>query len=141
MAKMEAVLREEITRLSKREVKAVTEPLVKQIRALKKEVRQLKEALRESGTEVRTLEGPMMELTVDEEEAKAARVGPKWIKSLRKRLGLSQRDLAKLLGVSLSAVGTWEYGKAKPEGRNRRALITLRKMGKRQVKKLLESSH
>ena len=30
-------------------------------------------------------------------------------------------------------IGSWEYGKATPEGRNREALVALRKLGKREV--------
>jgi hypothetical protein len=40
--------------------------------------------------------------------------------------------------VSTSAVGFWEYGKAKPEGHNKEALVALRKLGKREVRKILE---
>jgi len=70
-------------------------------------------------------------------EVKAARLSPLLIKKLRARLGITQGELATLVGVSNSAVGTWEYGKAKPEGRNREALVALRKLGKREVRDIL----
>ena len=66
-----------------------------------------------------------------------ARISPGLIKKLRARLGITQGDLATLVGVSTSAVGFWEYGKAKPEGRNREALVALRKLGKREVRGIL----
>ena len=56
---------------------------------------------------------------------------------LRKRPGTAQGELATLGGVSASAVGSWEYGKAKPEGRNRKALVALRKLGRREVQDIL----
>jgi DNA-binding transcriptional regulator YiaG len=65
------------------------------------------------------------------EEVKASRISPGLIKKLRARLGITQGELATLVGVSMSAVGSWEYGKAKPEGHNREALVALRKLGKR----------
>jgi hypothetical protein len=34
-------------------------------------------------------------------------------------------------------IGSWEYGKAKPEGRNREAPVALRKLGKREVAGIL----
>jgi DNA-binding transcriptional regulator YiaG len=71
------------------------------------------------------------------EEVKAARLSPGLIKKLRKRLGLTQGELAKIVGVSTTAVGFWEYGKAKPEGRNREALVALRKLGRREVRGIL----
>jgi len=71
------------------------------------------------------------------EEVKAARVSPGLIKRLRARLGITQGELATLVGVSQSAVGSWEYAKAKPEGHNREALVALRKLGKREVAGIL----
>jgi DNA-binding transcriptional regulator YiaG len=62
---------------------------------------------------------------------KVARVSALLIKKLRARLGITQGELATLIGVSTSAVGSWEYGKAKPEGHNREALVALRKLGRR----------
>jgi DNA-binding transcriptional regulator YiaG len=71
------------------------------------------------------------------EEVKAARLSPLLIKKLRARLAITQGELATLVGVSMSAVGSWEYGKAKPEGHNREALVALRKLGKREVRGIL----
>jgi DNA-binding transcriptional regulator YiaG len=76
-------------------------------------------------------------LAVAPEEVKAARISPLLIKKLRARLGITQGELATLVGVSASAVGSWEYGKAKPEGHNREALVALRKLGKREVAGIL----
>ncbi|NOZ88099.1 MAG: helix-turn-helix domain-containing protein [Deltaproteobacteria bacterium] len=140
MAKMETVFRDEISRLARHEIKVQLEPIAKQLKVLKKEVRRLKDVVNKLGAKVPESNGLLLEQLVDLDEAKAARIGPKFIRSLRKRLGLSQRELSVLLGVSLSAVGTWEYGKARPEGKNRQALVTLRRMGRRQVKKILSNS-
>ena len=37
-----------------------------------------------------------------------------FIKAQRKRLGLSQAELAEILGVAVSAVGMWESGERRP---------------------------
>jgi len=76
-------------------------------------------------------------LAVAPEEVKAARLSPLLIKKLRVRLGITQGELATIVGVSTSAVGSWEYGNAKPEGHNREALVALRKLGKRDVAGIL----
>jgi len=76
-------------------------------------------------------------LAVAPEEVKAARVSPLLIKKLRARLDITQGELATLVGVSTSAVGSWEYGNAKPESHNREALVALRKLGKREVREIL----
>jgi DNA-binding transcriptional regulator YiaG len=74
---------------------------------------------------------------VSAEDAKAARLSPRLIRTLRKRLGLSQVALARLVGVSAPAVAHWEAGNSAPKGQNRAHLVALRKMGKREVKELL----
>src|SRR5712692_10161296 len=74
---------------------------------------------------------------VSEEEAKAARLSPRLIASLRRRLGLSQVALARAVGVSAPAVAHWEAGASTPTGQNRMNLVALRKVGKREVKELL----
>src|SRR5713101_5374526 len=75
--------------------------------------------------------------SVSESEAKAARLSPRLVQSLRKRLGLSQMALARLVGVSAPAVAHWEAGNSSPKGQNRAALVGLRKVGKREVRELL----
>src|SRR6266704_1754572 len=72
-----------------------------------------------------------------EDESKAARLSPRLVQSLRRRLGLSQMALARLVGVSAPAVTHWEAGNATPRGQNRAALVGLRKVGKREAKVLL----
>jgi transcriptional regulator with XRE-family HTH domain len=56
---------------------------------------------------------------------------------LRKKLGISQRELGVLVGASLGAVASWEKGKFKPQGEKKAALVALKKTRKRDVKKML----
>jgi len=65
------------------------------------------------------------------EEIKAARLSPARVRNLRKKLGISQRELATLAGVSMGAVVMWEKGKFKPKGEKKGVLIALRRLGKR----------
>jgi len=58
-------------------------------------------------------------------ESVPASVTPKQIKALRKKLSLTQADLAKRLGVSTSTVTAWERGKATPGRQARKALKDL----------------
>jgi DNA-binding transcriptional regulator YiaG len=141
MGKMEQTLKSEITRLAKKQLWATYLPLARDVRRLKRTVAALRKTvvvLAGLGTELqaeRTAERAKM--TAAPEEVKAARISPGLIKKLRARLGITQGELATLVGVSTSAVGSWEYGKAKPEGRNREALVALRKLGKREVRGIL----
>jgi len=59
------------------------------------------------------------------------------IQKLRRRLKLTQGELAKLVGVSVVAVGSWEAGRSRPQGSRRAALVALRKLGRREVVRLL----
>lgn len=51
------------------------------------------------------------------------------IKELRTKLGLSQQDLAVVLGVSITTIRYWEYGTTKP---SRMARARLQKFLKQQ---------
>jgi predicted transcriptional regulator len=53
-------------------------------------------------------------------------------------LGISQKELAVLAGVSVGAAHLWETGKFKPKDEKKRVLVALRKLSRREVRKLLE---
>jgi len=141
MGKMEQTLKSEITRLAKKEMRATYLPLARDIRRLKRTVSALRKTvavLARLGTELQAeRQAQRAKLAAAPEEVKAARLSPSLIKKLRSRLGMTQGELATLVGVSGSAVGAWEYGKAKPEGHNREALVALRKLGRREVRGIL----
>jgi len=54
---------------------------------------------------------------------------PEEIKKLRKRLGLSQEELARKIGVSFTSVNRWENGQSKPS-----------KLAKKQIEILFEKT-
>jgi len=141
MGKMEQTFKYEITRLAKKQVRATCLPLARDVRRLKRVVSALRKtvaALARLGAELQAeRQTQRAKLAVAPEEVKAARLSPGLIKKLRVRFGITQGELATLVGVSASAVGSWEYGNAKPEGHNREALVALRKLGKREVRGIL----
>jgi DNA-binding transcriptional regulator YiaG len=65
-------------------------------------------------------------------QAAAPAIGPQQIKDLRRTLGLSQGKLARLIGVSAAAVGTWEQGTSAPGPRSREALARIRGTGEKE---------
>jgi DNA-binding transcriptional regulator YiaG len=141
MGKLEQTLKAEIARLAKKQVRATCLPLVRDVRRLKRTVSALRKTvavlsrlcaeLQAQRTAERT------SLAAAPDEVKTARLTPWLIKKLRTRLGVTQSELATLVGVSTSAVGSWEYSNAKPEGHNREALVALRKLGRREVRRML----
>jgi len=83
------------------------------------------------------LEEAKPKLEASPEEVKASRLTPDRIRGLRKKLGISMRELGVLTGSSLSSILSWEKGKFKPRGEKKAALVALRKLRKRDVRKLL----
>jgi DNA-binding transcriptional regulator YiaG len=141
MPKIEQVLKSEIIRLAKKQVRAASVPLARDVRELKRRVSQLSKTVvaldkMRAALEAKRAAGGV-KLEVPEEQVKAARLSPLLIKKLRARLGLSQGQLACLVGVSGPAVAFWEQGRSRPQGQNRAALVALRGLGRREVKRML----
>jgi len=140
MGKLEFIIKSEIQRLAKREVRSTFRPLRKEVWGMKIKLSNLiknfavldrlaKEASKGKSTEPK--------LEVSAEEVKASRLTPDRIRGLRKKLGISMRELGILTGSSLGAVLLWEKGKFKPRGDKKAALVALRKIRKRDVRKML----
>ena len=141
MAKLEAMIKDAIARGARRQARRVLLPLRREVFRLRRKVVELRGALtslrqKAVGWE-RVMEAAPPVPLVSEAEAKAARLSPRLIRSLRKRLGLSQMALARLVGVSSPAVAHWEAGDSTPRGQNRAALVGLRRLGRRAAKDLL----
>ena len=140
MPKIEAAIRDAILRGARRQVRQATMGLRREVHRLRPRVAQLPTdlmALRAvaSHWERAVQQTPWPE--VSEDELKAARVSPTLIGNLRSRLGVSQAKLGRLLGVSATAVTGWERGRSAPSEGSRRRLVGLRKLGRRDVTRLL----
>jgi DNA-binding transcriptional regulator YiaG len=83
------------------------------------------------------LENRKIPLEVTAEEMKISRFSPPLIRSLRKRLRISQKELAILAGVTIGAVQKWESGKFKPKEEKKKIMVALRKLRRTDVRKLL----
>jgi DNA-binding transcriptional regulator YiaG len=141
MGKVETVLKAEIARLSRRETRRLMTKPVEEIRRLRRRVAEL-------AGEVRALKAARVEErarskmraateTVAGGQATTIRMTARLIRSLRNRLGISQAELAKLVGVSTVAVGQWESGHSRPRSESKARIAALRSVGRREVKRLL----
>ena len=140
MPNLSAVLKSEITRLARKEIKAAIDPIRKtnagyrrEIAELKREIASLQRDLRASFKASKGRDGAAEEPTAN------IRFVPKSLKSLRARLGLSASDFGLLVGASGQSVYNWEAGKATPRGAQRAALAAVRGLGKREATKRLEA--
>ncbi len=142
MAKFETVIKSEMVRLAKREVRKIAVPVSRDVRSLKSAVSQLRKSVltlqRIAASQEKELGKTRKPLEAAPEEVKIARFSPRLIQSLRKHLRMTQKDLAVLTGVSVGAVHQWEGGQFKPSMKKKAAIVALRKLGRREVKKLLE---
>jgi len=141
--KIEAAIREAVLRGARREVRTATGALRRDIQRLRQHVRLLRQtvgSLRDVASQwQRASQVDGWKPQVSEEELKTSRLSSQLIRKLRTRLGLSQADLARLLKVSNVSVLSWEHGRTKPAGQNRTALVGLRKLGRRDVKRLVSA--
>ena len=141
MGKIETTVKSEIQRLAKREIKSVFLPLRREVRSLRLKVsglsKNFKVLNRLAKEQIVPMASEKFKLEASPEEVKIARLTPTRIRNLRKKLGISQRELASLTGASMGAVVMWEKGKFKPKGDKKAVLVALRRLGERRVKKML----
>ena len=139
MGKLESTIKSEIQRLSKREIRATFVPLRREVRAMRLRLSSLSKNFstlsRLAKEQMQNL--PKKGLEATPEEVKASRLTPERIRGLRKKLGISMRELGILTGTSLGAILSWEKGKFKPRGEKKAALVGLRKFRKQEIRKLL----
>ncbi|NLX59556.1 MAG: helix-turn-helix transcriptional regulator [Phycisphaerae bacterium] len=141
MGRLEATLKAEISRLARKEVRAMIAKPAEEVRRLRQRVASLERDLR-SAKAARAEERAKAKVrtavqAVASNETPTVRMSPTLIRSLRNRLGISQADLAKLVGVSTVAVGNWESGKSKPRPESKARVAALRGLGRREIKRLL----
>jgi DNA-binding transcriptional regulator YiaG len=142
MGKIEGIIKSEIMRLAKREIRKITVPLGRDVWSLKSAVSQLRKAVltlqRITTSQQKELEERKKPLEASPEEVKVSRFSPSLIRSLRKHLGITQKELAILTGVTVGAAHLWESGQFKPSMKKKAVMVALRKLGRREVRKLLE---
>jgi len=142
MGKLESTMRSEIIRLAKREVRKITVPLGKNVRTMKSTVSRLRKAvvaLEQFAARRVTQMGkgqPLLE--APPEQVKMSRLSPRLIRVLRKRLGITQKEMATLVGVTVGAIYQWEKGTFEPTEKKKRILVALRQVGRRDLRKVLE---
>lgn len=135
MPNIAAILREEITRLARKELRSNTESLKKAVAGYRSEIASLKrridtlERQAKRTAKVVARVQPVQESNGDTKH----RFSAKGLATHRQRLGLSAADYGALLGVSSLSVYKWESGQARPRARYLPAIAAVRSMGKREA--------
>ena len=165
MATLVNVLKEEIVRLARKEIRKhaaeaakLTTQVERDVTALKRQVQDLQRKL----SAPQTQDGPKQttsKKTGSKKTAAKSRTGKAagaastptaqqsartpfssaGLKASRERLGLSADNYGKLIGVSGLSIYNWESGKARPRESNIAALMTIKGIGKREAAKRLEA--
>ncbi len=133
-------LRNEITRLAKKETKGQTTALKAASAKYRREIAELKRftsdldkrlAYIEKQERKRAKKPPSPEL------AEGTRFFPRGLKSHRARLGLSAEDYGLLAGVSGKMIYKYERGETKPRRAQVAKLVAVRDLGKREARRHL----
>jgi len=136
-------LKSEIARVARKELKDELLALRKavtahrsEIAALKRQVKALASAVKAG---VRTSRAHGHEVSaVPAAASPGIRFSAERFAALRAKLGLTQAQMANLLGVSYLSVHKWEGGKAQPRAAQLQKIAAVMKMGKREALRQLQ---
>ena len=143
MSNVASVLKDEIARVARKEIRRETSILKKsstthrsEIAALKRRVLELERHL----GRVRRGGEPARPIAANEDSvAPGTRFSAKSMAAQRRRLGLSAAECGLLIGASSQSIYNWEEGKARPRAQHLPAIFALRNLGRRQASEILES--
>jgi len=141
MPNVASVLREEISRLARKEIRQQVGPLKKTNAELRRTVAVLKSevaALRRSVGFLEKQEKRRLGTAPKASAAKGVRFSAKWVKADRERLELSAKHYGLLVGVTGLTIYSWEKGKSKPKDTHLAAWANVRRIGKREALRRLE---
>lgn len=141
MPNLATVLKDEIRRLARRELRTELDTLRKASAQQRRDIASLKRQVDAQQRELRFLEKQekrRIEKQPSAKVAEKARFSASGVKSHRKKIGLSAEDYGKLVGVSALTVYNWETGKNRPRDAQLAKLVTVRGIGKREALKRLE---
>lgn len=136
MPNIASLLKDEIARVARKEMRAETLRLKKASTQYRSTIAALKRRLAALEKQVARLgkAGRRATAAAPTEDAPGkVRFSAKGLIAQRRRLGLSAPQAAALLGVSAQSIYKWEDGKTRPRASQLPAIASLRSMGKKQV--------
>lgn len=139
---LDSLLKTEMARQAKRSLKADMADVTKKLNAQRKEIIALKRQLADLTKAIKKMgrlasKSPSRVEAVDSDQKLRFRASG--FASLRKKLGVTQSEMARLVGVSTITVLKWEKGATRPRAAQLAGIAAVRKMGKRQVRDKLDA--
>ncbi len=141
MPNLATVLKEEIRRLARKEIKSELSVLRRSSAQHRRDIAELKRTVDELSKRLTLLEKQEKRRTGQPPASQSTenmRFSPRWLKSHREKLGLSAADYGALVGVSQLTIYNLESGKSKPRNKTLAALASVRGIGKREALQRLE---
>jgi hypothetical protein len=144
MPNIAKVLREEVTRLARKEAKRAAAPIRRSNIQLKRKVRDLRSTLARLEKDSKGLAASVRQLQEQPrgvpDQAEKVRITAKGMRSLRRKLRLSGDELGTLLGITGQAVYNLESkeGALRVRSGTREAILAIRQLGAREARKRLE---
>ena len=143
MSNIASVLKEEIARVARKEVRRETASLKKASTTYRSEIAALKRRLLEVERQARRVgragESAKPIAANEDSVSPGTRFSAKSMAAQRRRLGLSAAECGLLIGASSQSIYNWEEGKARPRAQHLPAIYALRNLGRRQANEILES--
>lgn len=138
MANLAAILKDEIRRLARKELRTQSGTMKQAVARYRREIAALKRQLAQQEKKLNRLERGGATTTINvgspaDDGLEGVRFSAKSVRSQRKRLGFSAADYGKLVGVSGLTIYNWEHGKARPRKSQLVALAAVRGIGKKEA--------
>ena len=136
MPNIASVLKEEIARVARKELRAETEKLKKASAQYRSEIAALKRRVSALEALVSRLDktlGKKAAVPVAPEELGRVRFSTNGFQTLRQRLGLTQTEMGVLIGVSAQTIYNWETGNSAPRQQQMAAIVAVRGLGKKEA--------
>lgn len=143
MPNIASILKAEISRVARKEIRAEVESLRKTTSSQRTEIASLKRRLREvellikKSARASTKRAAVVQAATPtdtaEDVAEGLRFRAAGLANNRKRLALSAHDFGLLVGATGQSVYAWEQGKSRPNAKSLAAIAALRGVGKREI--------
>ncbi len=143
MPNIASVLKEEIARLSRRELRGETDALKKASGQYRSDIAALKKRVTLIEKQLKRIEKIALsnssEPSVPAPEVRV-RFSAKRLQAQRQRLGLSAADAGFLLNVSAQTIYNWEAGKTRPGAEQITAIAALRRLGNTDARAIIDGA-
>ena len=142
MSNFSGLLKTEIARIARKEIRAETQALKKASAQYRAEIAGLKRRVSEQERVIAKMRKKAESVAPAEakERSTSLRFRADGFASLRRKLDLSAADMAKLIGVSLQTIYHWEKGQSRPRASQLERIADVRKLGRRGASAKLEES-